>query len=53
MNQLVEDFLQYLRHERGQAEHTQKNLRRAVEQDSSPGPESRASPTGNRSNSAT
>ena len=24
MNQLVEDFLQYLRHERGQAEHTQK-----------------------------
>jgi integrase/recombinase XerD len=24
MNQLVEDFLQYLRHERGQAEHTQR-----------------------------
>ena len=24
MNELVEDFLQYLRHERGQAEHTQK-----------------------------
>ncbi len=24
MNQLVEDFLQYVRHERGQAEHTQK-----------------------------
>ena len=24
MNQLIEDFLQYLRHERGQAEHTQK-----------------------------
>jgi integrase/recombinase XerD len=24
MNQLVEDFLQYLRHERGQSEHTQK-----------------------------
>ncbi len=24
MNQLVEDFLQYIRHERGQAEHTQK-----------------------------
>ena len=24
MNALVEDFLQYLRHERGQAEHTQK-----------------------------
>jgi site-specific recombinase XerC len=24
MNLLVEDFLQYLRHERGQAEHTQK-----------------------------
>jgi integrase/recombinase XerD len=24
MNQLIEDFLQYLRHERGQAEHTQR-----------------------------
>ena len=24
MEQLVEDFLQYLRHERGQAEHTQQ-----------------------------
>ena len=24
MQTLVEDFLQYLRHERGQAEHTQK-----------------------------
>ena len=24
MNTLVEDFLQYLRHERGQAEHTQR-----------------------------
>jgi integrase/recombinase XerD len=27
MNDLVEDFLQYLRHERGQAEHTQKTYK--------------------------
>ena len=27
MEQLVEDFLQYLRHERGQSEHTQKTYK--------------------------
>ena len=32
MNSLVEDFLQYLRHERGQSDNTAENLRRAARQ---------------------
>ena len=32
MQNLVEDFLQYLRHERGQAEHTQKTYAALLEQ---------------------
>ena len=31
MNQLVEDFLQYLRHERGQSEHTQKTYQAVLD----------------------
>ncbi len=32
MNELVEDFLQYLRHERGQAEHTQRTYKAQLDQ---------------------
>ena len=52
MHTLVEDFLQYLRHERGQAEHTQRTYAALLNKFVA-WAASRGSRTGNRSSCGT